>query len=141
MNTVTSFLAVVLVCVTAIVATVLATDCRNAAILGAVPLGISGSGSSAVFETAVDEAKANKLFHDAHGKDACHEIQGTPLAKAAGYVCPSGMTLVANCTDGTHVYAPAALYVRGRPDTGGYTRRNNDPEPVVVPLSYDWCAQ
>lgn len=138
MNTVTSFLAVVLVCVTAIVATVLATDCRHAAILGAVPLGISGSGSAAVFETAVDEAKANKLFHDATGKDAMH--CASKLDKCFAEVSKGGYTIVASCPDGSSVYAPQGFYVRGRPDTGGYTRRNTDPDPIVVPLSYDWCA-
>lgn len=136
MNGVSGFVAGVLVAITAVMATMLAGDCHHGgAVLGTQPiaLGVSGSGSAAVFETAVDEAKANKLFHDAHGKDACH-------TKTGRLDCAAALTLVANCTDGTQVYAPAALYVRGRPDTGGYTRRNTDPDPIVVPLSYDWCA-
>ena len=93
----------------------------------------AGSGSAG-YLTGIDEDAAAKAFATSPpAKDACRQ--------ATGASCPPGFVLVASCVDGHKVYAPAGNYVRGRKDTGGYERRITDPEPIVVPMSFDWCAR
>lgn len=99
---------------------------------GAPPMAAAPGSAGSGYTTVVDEKKANELFHADHGKTARHTTDGKSLGDS--------WALVANCEDGSKVWAPYALYVRARADSGGYTRRKTDPEPIVVPLSYDWCA-
>lgn len=103
-----------------------------ALLCGAYAIKSCGSSVPAVTALAAppqdDVPPVNDMFRAEHGAFACR------------VGCPFDFTLVANCEDGTKVYAPRGLYVRGAPGTGGYTHRKTDPEPIVVPLSYDWCA-